>query len=80
MSEGGDSERRLGGPERRVDGLAMGQFVGALRRGASVQAAAVEVGFGLTCLYRARRQDAAWAAALAAPERAAGLRGGMAPG
>ena len=47
-----------------------------MRRGRRVEA--LEVGFGLSCLYRARRRDAAfaaaWAEALSAPERAAGRR------
>jgi hypothetical protein len=57
--------RRRGEPERRVDALAMGRFIQALRRGASVEEAAKAAGFGVSSFYRKRRADAEFAAAWA---------------
>ncbi len=57
--------RRRGGPGRRVDALAMGRFIQALRRGESVEAAARAAGFGVSSFYRKRRADAEFAAAWA---------------
>lgn len=64
--------RRRGGPGRRVDALAMGQFIQALRRGASVEDAAKAAGFGASSFYRKRRADpefaAIWAEAMEASD------------
>lgn len=69
---GGGAARRRGGPERRVDALAMGVFIRALRRGVSVEEAAKAAGFGASSFYRKRRADpdfaAAWADAMAASD------------
>lgn len=62
---GSEGARRRGGPERRVDALAMGRFIQALRRGASVEEAAKAAGFGVSSFYRKRRADAEFAAAWA---------------
>jgi hypothetical protein len=55
--------RARGGPERRVDALAMGQFIQALRRGATVEAAAKAAGFHVRSFYRKRDADPDFAAA-----------------
>lgn len=73
MGESGTrGARRRGGPERRVDALAMGQFIQALRRGASVEEAARAAGFDASSFYRRRRRDPdfalAWAEAMAASD------------
>ena len=64
--------QRGGGTKRRVDALAMGQFIQALRRGASVEAAAGKAGFSPRSFYRAKRRDAefalVWAEALEASD------------
>ena len=64
--------RRRGGPERRVDALAMGVFIQALRRGAKVTEAAKAAGFGESSFYRTRRADpgfkTAWDEALEASD------------
>jgi hypothetical protein len=59
--DGGDSGRR-GGPERRIDALAMGQFIQALRRGATVEEAAAAAGFHVRNFYRKRDSDPEFAA------------------
>lgn len=65
-----EGARRRGGPKRRVDALAMGQFIQALRRGAGVEEAAKAAGFALSSFYRKRRADpefaAVWADAMEA--------------
>jgi hypothetical protein len=72
MGEEEDRKRPRGGPERRVDALAMGVFVQALRRGAAVEEAAATARFGASSFYRKRRADpdfaAAWAEAMAASD------------
>jgi hypothetical protein len=64
--------RPRGGPERRVDALAMGVFVQALGRGATVVEAAAAAGFGASSFYRRRRADpdfaAAWVEAMEASD------------
>jgi hypothetical protein len=64
----GRRARRRGGPERRVDALAMGVFIQALRRGATIVEAAAKAEFSLSSFYRKRRADpdfaAVWAEAL----------------
>lgn len=69
---GTEGARGRGGPGRRLDGLAMGQFVQAVRRGASVEAAAEAAGFALSTFYRRRRKDpefaAIWAEAMEASD------------
>lgn len=69
---GSGNERRLGGPERRVDALAMGVFIQALRRGATVLDAAETAGFSIQSFYRKREADPdfarAWAEALEASD------------
>lgn len=68
MGEGSDSGAARGGRKRRVDGLALGQFIQALRRGASVEDAAEAAGFHVRNFYRRRDKDAEfralWADAL----------------
>lgn len=69
----GETDRkRRGGPERRVDALAIGVFIQALRRGATVTEAAAAAGFGASSFYRKRRADpefaAVWAEALEASD------------
>jgi hypothetical protein len=59
---GNEGARRRGGPRRRIDALAMGRFIQALRRGEGVEAAAGAAGFALTNFYRRRRKDAEFAA------------------
>lgn len=55
-----------------MDALAMGQFIQAVRRGASVEAAAEVAGFALCTFYRRRRGDpefaAIWAEAMDASD------------
>jgi hypothetical protein len=69
---GKEGARRRGGPERRVDSLAMGQFIQALRRGAGTVEAAKAAGFSVTSFYRKRRADpefaAVWAEAMEASD------------
>ncbi len=69
---GADGVRRRGGPKRRIDALAMGQFIQALRRGAGVEEAAKAAGFSLSNFYRKRRADpefaAVWADAMEASD------------
>lgn len=59
---GNEGAPRRGGPKRRIDALAMGRFIQALRRGDSVEAAAKAAGFALSNFYRRRRKDAEFAA------------------
>ena len=58
-----EREARRGGPERRVDGRAMGCFLAALKGGRNVEAAAREAGFGARTFYRRRDSDPEFAAA-----------------
>jgi len=69
---GAKKARGRGEPLRRVDALAMGRFIQALRRGESVEAAAKAAGFNVSNFYRRRRKDpdfaAAWADAMEASD------------
>jgi hypothetical protein len=70
--DGNEGARRRGGPGRRLDALALGQFIQAVRRGASVEEAARTAGFALCTFYRRRRRNpefaAAWAEAMEASD------------